>query len=295
MDEAEYFMVEHNMENIRLNEEIKAEFTVNNDGSSTTTIRGAARLAGVAHSVLSRHFSGGNFSSSKLSQKLIAEGFKPGDFRQGIPEVALSIILEYYSFDAGARCTEQARLVYKAFASVGIRGWLQLQLDYQPTTTNPTPESTLAEIDQIFSGLYKLNIKPELIESAKLSAIAKTFPHLETAAEESKQLLSAQMQVEEIPLSPTKLGKIIAEQLELDKPISARRINQILVEIGFQDSERISNSKGKTKIQYKPTNLGSSHSRIQLDTTKGHNKTVYVIRWFKSVIPIITEVLDNEQ
>ena len=97
--------------------------------------------------------------------------------------------------------------------------------------------------------MEKLNIAPQLIQSAKLSAIAKTFPHLETAAEESKQLISAQMQVEEIPLSPTKLGKIIAEQLELDKPISARRINQILVEIGFQDSERVSNSKGKTKIQ----------------------------------------------
>ena len=162
-------MVQQNMNDITLNAEIKAEFTLNNDGSSTTTIRGAARVAGVDHSVLSRHFSGGDFSSSKLSQKLIASGFKPGDFFQGITEIALAIILEYYAFDAGARCTEQARLVYKAFASVGIRAWLQLQLDYQPTTTNPTPESTLAEIDQIFSGLYKLNIKPELIESTKLT------------------------------------------------------------------------------------------------------------------------------
>ena len=192
---------QHNMNNITLNAEIKAEFTLNNDGSSTTTIRGAARVAGVDHSVLSRHFSRGDFSSSKLSQKLIASGFKPGDFFQGITEIALAIILEYYAFDAGARCTEQARLVYKAFASVGIRAWLQQQLDYQPTTTNPTPESTLAEIDQIFSGLYKLNIKPELIESTKLTAIAKTFPHLETAAEESKQLVSTHNQVEEIPLS----------------------------------------------------------------------------------------------
>ena len=178
------------MSDLILPEEIKAEFTVKPDGSTTTTIRGAARVAGVDHSVLSRHFSGGDFSSSKLSQKLISGGFMPGDFFQGITEIALAIILEYYAFDAGARCTEQARLVYKAFASVGIRSWLQQQLDYQPTTTNPTPESTLAEIDQIFSGLYKLNIKPELIESAKLTAIAKTFPHLETAAEESKQTRS---------------------------------------------------------------------------------------------------------
>ena len=190
------------MSDLILSEEIKPEFTVNADGSTTTTIRGAARLTGVDHKALSRHFSGGDFSSSKLSQKLIAEGFKPGDFSEGITEIALATILEYYAFDAGARCTQQARLVYKAFASIGIRTWLQQQLDYKPTSSNSTPDSTLTEIDHIFSGLYKLNIKPELIESAKLTAIAKTFPHLATAAEESKQLVSAHNQVEEIPLSP---------------------------------------------------------------------------------------------
>lgn len=284
------------MSDLILSEEIKAEFTINSDGSTVTSIRGAARLAGVNEKALRYQFSTAEKSAPKLAQKLMEHGFDPAEFStNGISEVALSVILEFYSFDAKARCTEQARLIYRAFAAVGIRAWLQQQLDYQQTHTNPTPESTLAEIEQIFSGLYKLNIKPELIESAKLTAIAKTFPHLETVAEESKQLISAHSQVEEIPLSPTKLGKIIAEQLGLSKPISARRINQILIKIGFQDSERVSNSKGKTKIQYKLTNLGEEYARIQLDTAKGHNKTIYVIRWFKSVIPIITEAMNNDQ
>ncbi|MCH2232381.1 MAG: hypothetical protein MK105_18745 [Crocinitomicaceae bacterium] len=284
------------MSDFSLPEEIRAEFTVNADGRTTTTIRGAARLAGVNEKALRYQFSTAEKSAPKLAQKLMEHGFNPAEFStNGITEVALSVILEFYSFDAGARCTQQARLVYKAFASIGIRAWLQQQLDYQPTNTNPTPESTLTEIDHIFSGLYKLNIKPELIESAKLTAIAKTFPHLATAAEESKQLVSAHNQVEEIPLSPTKLGKIIAEQLGLSKPISARRINQILITVGFQDSERVSNSKGKTKLQYKLTELGEKYARIQLDTARGHNKTVYVIRWFKSVIPIITEAMNNDQ
>ena len=281
------------MSDLILSEEIKAEFTVNADGSTTTTIRGAARLAGVSPSSLSE---GVRKMDSKLTQSLISKGIEPDRFlSNGINEVALANILEYYAFEAGARCSEQARLVYRAFASIGIRVWLQEHLDYKPTSSYPTPESTLTEIDHIFSGLYKLNIKPELIESAKLTAIAKTFPHLATAAEESKQLVSAHNQVEEIPLSPTKLGKIIAEQLGFDKPISARRINQILITIGFQDAERVSNSKGKTKIQYKLTKLGEEYARIQLDTARGHNKTVYVIRWFKSVIPIITEAMNNDQ
>ncbi len=284
------------MSNIILPEEIKAEFTINSDGSTVTSIRGAARLAGVNEKALRYQFSTAEKSAPKLAQKLMEHGFNPAEFsRNGITEVALSVILEFYSFDAGARCTEQARFVYRAFASIGIRVWLQEQLDYQATSSNPTPDSTLALIDHIFSGLYKLNIKPELIESAKLTAIAKTFPHLETAAEESKQLLSAHNQVEEIPLSPTKLGKIIAEQLGLSKPISARRINQILISVGFQNSERVANSKGQTKIQYKLTKLGEEYARIQLDTARGHNKTIYVIRWFKSVIPIITEAMNNDQ
>ena len=68
------------MSKIILPKEIKAEFKILFDGSSVTSIRGAARLAGVDHSVLSRHFAGGDFLTSKLAQKLIKHGFDPGDF-----------------------------------------------------------------------------------------------------------------------------------------------------------------------------------------------------------------------
>ena len=283
------------MSDLMLPEEIRADFTVNADGSTTTSIRGAARLIGVPHNSLLYQLNGGRKQPSKLYQKLTEHGFEPGQFSQGLSEIALTLIIEHYSFDA-RKCTSQARQVYRAFAAVGIRAWLYEQLDYQE---KPSPNTkivpTIEEIDLVFAGLEKLNIAPQLIQSAKLTAIAKTFPHLETAAEESKQLLSAHNQVEEIQLSPTKLGKIIAEQLGLSKPISARRINQILITVGFQDSERVSNSKGKTKIQYKLTKLGEEYARIQLDTARGHNKTIYVIRWFKSVIPIITEAMNNDQ
>lgn len=274
-----------------LPEEIRSEFTVNPDGSTNTSIRGAARLAGVDHSVLSRHFSGGDFSSSKLAQKLIGQGFQTGDFSKAISEIALASILEYYAWEAGARCTDQARLIYKAFASVGIRTWLQNQLNYQPDVTEPSQAPsktpTIDEINAVFAGFYQLNIQPELIESAKLSAIAKTFPHLSNAAEVGKQLLSSNMAVTECPLSPTKIGKIIAQQLGWEKPISARRINEALVQSGLQIAERVPNSKGQTKIQYKLTASGEKHGRLQMDTAQGHNKTVYVLRWFESVIPLI--------
>ncbi|MEA5537058.1 hypothetical protein [Crocosphaera sp. XPORK-15E] len=192
------------MSNITLPDEILSEFTVNPDGSTTTSIRGAARLAGVTPSSLSE---GVRKIDSKLTQSLINNGIDPVRFStQGINEIALASILEYYAWEAGARCTEQARLIYRAFASVGIRAWLQKQLNYQPYVTEPyqtdsnTP--TIDEINAVFAGLYKLNIQPELIESAKLTAIAKIIPSLSSAAEVGKQLLSSNMAVPECPLSP---------------------------------------------------------------------------------------------
>ncbi len=184
------------MNNIILPKEIKGEFQIESNGSSVTSIRGAARLAGVDEKALRYQFSPAEKSFPKLAQKLMDYGFDPAEFStNGIGEVALSLILEFYSFDAGARCTEQARLVYKAFASVGIRTWLQQQLDYQPSTSSTVPHasqdlSTIEAIERIFSSIHKLPIKTELVESAKLTAIAKTIPHLANATEVGKQLLS---------------------------------------------------------------------------------------------------------
>lgn len=283
------------MPNLILPDEIRAEFAIKADGTTRTTIRGAARLAGVDEKALRYQFSSAEKSPRKLAQKLMSQGFDPAEFStRGIEEVPLSIILEFYSFDAGARCTTQARLIYRAFASVGIRAWLHEQLHYQPHISQPEPQpnhdaQTLKAIEYIFAGLAKLGLKTELVESAKLSAIALTLPNLSEAAEVGKQLLSTQMAIPELPMSPTKIGKIITQQLCLEKPISARRINETLVQFGFQIAERVTNAKGKTQLQYTLTEKGEQYARLQLDTAQGHNKTVYVVRWFESIIPLIID------
>ena len=86
----------------------------------------------------------------------------------------------------------------------------------------------LSEIDTVFSGLVKLGIKQELIESSKLTAIAKSIPQLALACVEGKRLLSAQMTVPEVPISPTELGKAITQKLGLVKVITAQQVNQAL-------------------------------------------------------------------
>jgi len=52
--------------------------------------------------------------------------------------------------------------------------------------------------------------------------------------EQAKQLLSSQMSVPELPLSPTELGKAIAKNLNLSYIPSARKVNEILLLEGLQ-------------------------------------------------------------
>lgn len=117
------------MSELSVFESIRNELTIKNNGVGYCTLRGASKLVGISHTVLVEHFKD-TFSISekisKLSKKLIEQGFEPGYFSSGgIPDLALAIIIEYYALDAGRRCTTLAKNAYRAFAAVGIRTVVQ--------------------------------------------------------------------------------------------------------------------------------------------------------------------------
>jgi hypothetical protein len=115
-------------------ESLKSEIKVDYNGRGFVSIRGAARLADVSHVALLKAFSSGNNSESKLAQSLTNKGFNLVTFQsKGIPDKALACILEYYTFDAGKRCTELAELSYRTFATIGVRSWLQKSVGYLET------------------------------------------------------------------------------------------------------------------------------------------------------------------
>ncbi len=89
-------------------------------------------------------------------------------------------------------------------------------------------------------------------------------------------------------MSPTQLGVAIADELGIET-VTARRVNEVLITAGLQIAERTTNARGKKKLQYKLTELGEPYGRLQLETAKGHSKTVYIVRWFSSVIPLIID------
>ncbi len=121
---------------VHISDDIKQELKIDSNGNAIITIRGAARIAGVSDTALRSNlkFKGANFSTSKMAEMLIEAGFKGANFssfsKQGIPDKALAIILEYYSFEAKENCTQEAQFAYRSFAAIGIRTWIQSELGY---------------------------------------------------------------------------------------------------------------------------------------------------------------------
>ncbi|MEA5599073.1 hypothetical protein VB797_32580, partial [Rivularia sp. UHCC 0363] len=81
-------------------------------------------LAGVDDKSLRAAFISAEQSPSPLATKLIEHGFDAAEqiswSSVGIPDLAVSTVLEYYVFESGKYSKEQARNAYKAFAAVRI-------------------------------------------------------------------------------------------------------------------------------------------------------------------------------
>jgi prophage antirepressor-like protein len=147
----------------------------------------------------------------------------------------------------------------------------------------PTP--TAQEISELFDLILGgAGLDPRLIAGVKLNAIASYNPALLAATEIAKSALS--IPVDEQLLRPTSLGEKLASLT--GEKWSAVRVNKLLADQGFQ----ISNPDGKNPA-WLPTEIGSQHGQIVLDTAKGHGKTVQSLQWHLSILEAL-EVGTNE-
>lgn len=108
--------------------QVASEVKVDQEGKATFSIRAVERLANVSHQTLSASLaSAGSISPSKLAQTLALYGFEAGSISEfgktGVPDIAVAAILSYYAMDAGERCTDQAKAVFRSFAAIGIRAY----------------------------------------------------------------------------------------------------------------------------------------------------------------------------
>ncbi|HEY9873096.1 MAG TPA: hypothetical protein V6D12_06655 [Candidatus Obscuribacterales bacterium] len=137
------------------------------------------------------------------------------------------------------------------------------------------------------------NVASNMALSYELTMTAKKVPDLAEVAEQGKKLLSAHMVTPEIPQSPTELGEAIADSLALPKPYSAQKINKALELAGLQYLEVTVNSRTKKEEKtWLPTEAGKEYSEMLIDTARSNGKTVYKLRWFSAVVPMIEAHLD---
>ena len=206
-------------------------FTVQATGESGLSISGIARLCGVYQSTITRLIQDlMHKAPSKWLEPFVGKDLylmqsyvKKGGSVKIVKAKVVGAIIRHY---ASERKLDEAILALSMFSDAGITIFIQKMTGWQPkaeivpSPAKPPAEPTIEEIEKVFAPLYKLGIKEGLIESVKLTSIATSIPRLEPSAENAKQLISASLPVEEVPVSPTKLGIIFANQNDLDKPPS---------------------------------------------------------------------------
>ncbi|ABA25033.1 hypothetical protein Ava_B0323 (plasmid) [Trichormus variabilis ATCC 29413] len=142
-------------------EQIKQEITVDSNGQGKASIRATARLADVNDAGLLRSLkTAADNSGSKLVEKLIRKGFGGADIlswsQSGIPDIAVAAILHYYGYEAGKRCSQQAKLACEAFESIGVRAWMQDIMGWTKTPTQQSEQPPVPALPPVEQRLHTL-------------------------------------------------------------------------------------------------------------------------------------------
>lgn len=121
---------------------IRSEIKVDKEGRGSITRNGLCVLLGISRSNLSVQQ-----MSKKMVEMLAGLGFEDVQqmFENGIPDVAVECIISYYAMDA-QRTTERAKILYRAFAAVGVRAWFQDVVGYE----KPKPRTELEKAREAY-------------------------------------------------------------------------------------------------------------------------------------------------
>ena len=117
------------------------------------SIIGLARLLNIKDSALHYHFKASQFSRSKMAISLIEQGFNPLSFSEGIPEIAISIIILHYAIHGNKNVKQRATDILLAYSAIGIRTWIQHELGYDQSTNQELEQ--LKEENSILKEAYQ--------------------------------------------------------------------------------------------------------------------------------------------
>lgn len=134
------------------------------------------------------------------------------------------------------------------------------------------------------------SIPGNILAQLKLEAIAKLCPQYSDAIRPMISTLAQSAPLPERSYTPTEIGSLLAEQLDLDKAISAIAINKKLVELGYQTSVERVNSKNKlVHYYYEPTAKGLKHGQVELSAylSSGGGGTKPRTRWYIAIVAVL--------
>lgn len=197
-----------------------------------------------------------------------------GTFSHCYEKIELTIeCLKSLSMMAG---TEQGRIIRKYFLE--CERTLKHKLRQHAVSIDsekPDIKDIGSAIDTVFA-ITSVDVR--LQAAVKANQIAKIYPALAPAMEESKSLLS--IPVEDKLVRPGKLAELYEARTGVK--LSAQRMNLLLAEKGLQ----VKNTANANPL-WLPTEQGKQYSQMVLDTARGHNKTVQSLQWFPSVVEVI--------
>lgn len=270
------------MDFLHIPEEIKEEFTVDSDGKAYLSQAALARLCDVTkqslNELIQRIASGKSLSKSLQpfsGMDLTASG-------KGISDIAAAAIINHYAMFSRHK-TARAKQVAIAFQAVGIRSWIQAELGWkqkQQGSGNYLEDIAIAKTCLLNAGIENAVVQSWVIDQhIEQKGASKVL-------ENAKKLIAATSSIPELPLSPTELGVMLAEKQGLDKPISARKINQMLIDVGLQTATSRIGKSGKKKIEYHLTETAKQQGLGQFQTTtkKSDGSMVFQVRWFRKVL-----------
>lgn len=112
----------------------------------------------------------------------------------------------------------------------------------------------------------------EIRTGMKIEGMCEVDPSLRSVLEPHKPKLLLESQL----LTPTELGKLMNPQK------SAQAVNKLLCEHNLQ------RSTGNKSLAYELIGSGNEFGKVLADTAKGHGKTIQHVRWYKSVLQVIS-------
>ena len=231
-----------------LPENIKSEFTLDSQGKASASQRATARLCGVSLEAIRKLLLklSDNLDVPKILKSYAGYSFK-GD---NLPDSVVALIIEYYAFEAGRYCTKQAKLVFRAFATVGFRVWAQQQLGWQKKEPKLSLEEIAFFANFASEAAQNAGVSKAVAESLKLDSVMQIKSEAKPLLLPHKKAIASANPLPEKALSPTEVGEELAKRLKLEK-VSARAVNKRLLELEFQVSiKRAKKSTGKIVHDY---------------------------------------------